>query len=170
MNDVRPEGRVTLGRIVGLFGVKGWVKVHSDTRPREGILRYSPWQLGLHGQWQEMRLAEGRAQGTGVIARLEGCDDRDRAQALIGAEIAVRAEQLPAPTRGEYYWAQLEGLRVVNLQGVELGTVSHLFETGSNDVLVVSGERERLIPFTKYAVHEVDLERRRIRVDWDPED
>lgn len=170
MNGARPEGIVTLGRIVGLFGVKGWVKVHSDTRPREGILQYSPWQLGRHGQWKEIKLAEGRAQGAGVIARLEGCSDRDQAQALIGSEIAVRAEQLPAAKQDEYYWAQLEGLRVVNLQGAELGKVSHLFETGSNDVLVVSGERERLIPFTKYAVHEVDLERRQIRVDWDPED
>jgi 16S rRNA processing protein RimM len=170
MSGPWPEGLVTLGRIVGLFGIRGWVKVHSETRPREEILQYSPWQVRLRGQWREIALAEGRCQGPGIVARLEGYSDRNQAQELVGAEIAVRREQLPPVKAGEYYWAQLEGLKVVNLQGVELGVVSHLFETGSNDVLVVKGERERLIPFTKYAVHEVDLERGVIRVDWDPAD
>jgi 16S rRNA processing protein RimM len=153
-----------------LFGVRGWVKVHSDTRPREGILKYSPWQLRLGGQWREVALAEGRRQGAGVIARFDGVTDRDQAAALVGAEIAVGIEQLPAPKKGEYYWAQLEGLRVVNRQGVELGTVSHLFETGANDVMVVRGDRERLIPFTRHAVDEVDVKAGWIRVDWDPAD
>lgn len=158
---------VRLGRIVGLFGVRGWVKVHSDTRPREAILDYNPWLLGLAGRWCEYRLAEGRVHGPGIVARFEGYTDRNAAQLLVGATVAVRPEQLPPPGPGEYYWSELEGLSVVNLQGEELGMVSHLFETGANDVMVVEGERRRLIPFTRDAVREVDLKARVIRVDWD---
>ncbi len=161
---------VELGRIVGVFGVRGWVKVHSDTRPREAILGYDPWLVHTAAGWREYRLVAGRVQGPGVVAQLEGCVDRNQAQALVGTRIAVRPEQL-APTRpGEYYWADLEGLRVVNLRDEELGVVSHLLETGANDVLVVAGERERLIPFTRHAVCAVDLAARVIRVDWDAED
>ncbi len=170
MADPRPAGLLMLGRIIGLFGVRGWIKVHSDTRPREGILTYSPWRLQLHGQWREMALVEGRRQGPGVVARLEGVTDRDQAAALVGATIAVRIEQLPALRQGEHYWAELEGLKVVNREGVELGAVSHLFETGANDVMVVKGDRERLIPFTRHVVDEVDIKAGWIRVDWDPED
>jgi 16S rRNA processing protein RimM len=150
--------------------VRGWVKVFSDTRPRENILNYSPWLVMRQGEWKEMALVEGRTHGPGVIARLEGYSDRDQAQTLVGAEIAVRRQQLPPTRAGEHYWADLEGLRVVNLQGIELGTVSHLFETGANDVLVVMGERERLLPYTRHVIREVDLKARVLRVDWDPED
>jgi 16S rRNA processing protein RimM len=158
---------VRLGRIVGLFGVRGWVKVYSDTRPREAILDYNPWLLERAGCWREYRLAEGRVQGPGIVVRFEGCTDRNEAQSFVGATVAVRREQLPPPEPGQYYWSELEGLSVVNLQGEELGVVSHLFETGANDVMVVAGERERLIPFTRDAVREVDLQARVIRVDWD---
>ena len=159
-----------MGRISGLYGVRGWVKIRSDTVPRERIVEYSPWQVEIEGQWRAMEVAEGRRQGKGVVARLQGCDDRDGAAPLIGAAIAVRREQLPAPEPGEYYWADLEGLAVVTAEGVELGTVDHLFETGANDVLVVRNGRERLIPFIQgQVVLDVDLEAGRMRVDWDPE-
>jgi len=162
---------VILGRVSGLHGVRGWVKVFAETREREAILEFDPWYLRVGGEWQAHRLIEGRVQGKGVVVvRLEGVEDRDQARSLIGAEIAVQREQLPTPKQGEYYWADLEGLKVTNLEGVEMGTVSHLFETGANDVLVVKdGERERLIPFTKDAVKKVDLESRTLQVDWDPE-
>jgi len=162
---------VILGRVSGLHGVRGWMKVFSETREREAILDFDPWYLRVGGEWRAHKPLEGRMQGKGgVVARLEGVDDRDQAQVLIGAEIAVRREQLPKPKRGEYYWFDLEGLVVTNLEGVSLGTVSHLFETGANDVLVVTdGERERLIPFTKNAVKKVDLESRTMQVDWDAE-
>ncbi len=122
-----------------------------------------------HGAWAPLRVLDGRSQGRGLIARLEGCTDRDQAHALIGAEIAIDLAQLPALGAGEYYWAQLEGLRVVNLQGVELGRVSHLLETGANDVLVVKGEREHLIPYIGAVIRAVDTEAGLIRVDWDPD-
>jgi 16S rRNA processing protein RimM len=166
----RPAHRISVGRIVGVYGVRGWVKVHSDTRPREAILDYTPWLIERGGQWEAREVEEGRTHGKGIVARLSGCVDRDQAAGLIGAEIAVERAQLPETASHEYYWAELEGLKVVNLEGRELGTVSHLFETGANDVMVVRGERERLIPFAKPAIQQVDLGRSLIVVDWDVED
>jgi 16S rRNA processing protein RimM len=113
---------------------------------------------------------EGRVQGAGIVAHLDGCSNRDQAQALMGATIAVRPEQLPPTRPGEYYWAELEGMQVIDRHGAALGVVSYLFETGANDVMVVQGDRERLIPFTKQAITAVDCKARVIRVDWDAED
>ncbi len=157
-----------MGKIIGLFGVRGWVKVYSHTRPKEAILAYRPWLVRRKNEWLEVDLAEGRVQGRGLVVRLEGYAGRDQAAELVGADVALKLSQLPEPRKGEYYWAQLVGLRVVNLEDEELGTVSHLFETGANDVLVVKqGRRERLIPFTKHAVLGVDLDSGVIRVDWE---
>ena len=140
----------------------------SYTEPRDNIVHYQPWYLKRKGEWQEHRLAEGRQHGKGVVARLAGCEDRDRAALLIGAEIGVRRDQLPVAQPGEYYWSDLQGLQVVTLKGELLGTVDHLLETGANDVLVLRGERERLIPFVLgQVIHDVDLEGGEIQVDWD---
>jgi 16S rRNA processing protein RimM len=157
-----------IGRISGLYGVRGWVKVFSYTSPITNILNYSPWQLCQHGQWRTLSVCEGRAHGKGIIARLESIPDRDEAARLLGAEIAVNREQLPPAPEGEYYWTDLIGLTVINREGVTLGQVDHLLETGANDVLVVKGERERLIPFLlELVVLEVDLAQRMLRVDWE---
>ncbi len=161
---------ILMGRVSGLFGVKGWLKIYSHAAPREGILDYKVWYLMRDGNWQPFRVAAGQRQGKSVVAHLEGYDDRDQATSLLGSDIAIRREQLPALADGEYYWSDLEGLRVVNLQGIELGMVSYLFETGANDVLVVKGERERLIPYTLgMAVKSVDLQDGLLTVDWDPD-
>ena len=163
-------GLVTLGRITGLYGVRGWVKVFSHTEPRDNILRYNPWQVRLKGQWRALRLAEGRAHNQGIVARLEGYADRDAAAVLLGADIAVQREQFQPLANGEYYWADLIGLKVVTTDGVGLGVVDGLMETGANDVLVVRGERERLIPYLPgQVVVAVDREAGELRVDWDPE-
>jgi len=157
---------VVLGRITGVYGVRGWVRIFSDTEPRENILRYSPWYV----DGEPRKVAEGRRHGKGLVARLQGCDDRDQAAALVGREIAIRRDQLPPPSADEFYWADLEGLRVETLDGVALGEVSHLFATGANDVLVVRGERERLLPFVwGPVIADVDFGAGLIRVDWDPE-
>jgi 16S rRNA processing protein RimM len=161
---------ILMGRVSGLFGVKGWLKIYSHAAPREGILDYKVWYLMRDGNWQPFRVAAGQRQGKSVVAHLEGYDDRDQATPLLGSDIAIRREQLPALADGEYYWSDLEGLRVVNLQGIELGVVSYLFETGANDVLVVKGERERLIPYTLgMAVKSIDLQDGLLTVDWDPD-
>ena len=166
-NPSRPDGLVLFGRISGLFGVQGWVKIFSHARPREAIIGYSPWLIKIAGEWREVTVEEGRAHGKGVVAKLTGIDDRDQASGLIGAEIAIRLSQLPPLKQGEYYWAQLVGLEVVNLAGEKFGKVSHLFDTGANDVMVVRNGRERWLPATGKVIREVNLDAGLIRVDWD---
>ena len=121
--------------------------------------------------WQRWKLASGRRQGKAVVLKLKVCNDRGTAEALIGAQIAITHDQLPeldAP--GDYYWTDLQGLRVETIDGIDLGRVDRLFETGANDVMVVRGERERLIPFLwERVVCEVDIEAGLMRVDWDPD-
>ena len=158
---------ITLGKIVGVFGVKGWVKVYSETRPREQIFSYSPWLLELNGNVTEVQVLEGRSQGKGLIASLEAYSDCDQAKQLVGAEISIPQSALPATGIGEYYWSELIGLQVQNTQGIEFGKVVDLFETGANDVMVVKGDRERLIPFTEFAVLKIDLDDGKLTVDWD---
>ncbi|EXJ13711.1 ribosome maturation factor RimM [Imhoffiella purpurea] len=162
------HARVVLGRVAGVYGVKGWVRIFSETVPREGILGYSPWLLGV--ETSSFRVAEGKRHGKGIIARLEGCDDRDRAAQLVGREISVPRDRLPPPSPDEFYWIDLEGLSVATTAGVDLGRVDHLFSTGANDVLVVKGDRERLLPFVwGDVVKDVDFDAGRIEVDWDPD-
>ncbi len=158
---------LTLGRIVGVFGVKGWVKVESFTEPRDNLFRYRDWRL-LQGTVSDIKLEQGKMQGHGMVALLAGIDDRDRAAALVGAEIQIPRSQLPDNAPGEYYWVDLEGLEAFTTDGARLGVVSHLFATGANDVLVIQGEREHLVPYVMDRfVKEVDLEGKRIVVDWD---
>ncbi len=159
------------GQISGVFGVKGWVKVFSFTQPRENILRYSPWILQKNNQTKEIKVVGGQRQGSNVVAELEGVLDRETALELMGWEIFIRKEQLPKPQVGEYYWADLIGLEVVTKEGVKLGKVDHLMETGANDVLVVIDDKiERLIPFLQpQTVLKIDLSARSMVVDWDPD-
>jgi len=161
---------VSMGHIGGVHGVLGWLKVISGTVPREALLAYDPLHLKCDGQWRAFRVEAGQIHGKSLIVKFAGCDDRDTAARLVGCEIAVHRGQLPDPEPGEYYWADLQGLRVITLDAVELGTVAELLETGANDVLVVRGERERLIPFVQGpVVTEVRLDEGFIRVDWDPD-
>ena len=166
------ERRVLVGRIVGLYGVQGWLKIESWTEPRMRIFDYQPWLLhAASGAESEASGVKGRPQGKGIVVHLPGVDDREQAAALVGHDIYVARAQLPAPAKDEYYWVDLEGLEVVTTEGVTLGRVDHLFATGANDVVVVrDGERERLIPFVQGSyVRSVDLSAGRMVVDWDPE-
>ena len=159
---------VILGRIVGLFGVRGWVKVHSYTEPREAVLEHKHWLLDLQGGWQSFELAEGKRHGKSVIARIKGVEDRDAAVSYVGSKIGVSREELAATPPGKYYWADLEGLKVVHKDGRDLGTVDYLLETGANDVLVVTGDKERLIPFVMDRfILDVDVDNGVITVDWE---
>lgn len=161
---------VQLGTISGLYGVKGWVKVYSFTDPRENILRYRRWILFQDGKQTEVELDSGRVHGKGIVARIQGVEDRDAAAKLLGAQIKVQRSALPPPEEGSWYWRDLFGLEVVTTEGVVLGKVSSLIETGANDVLVVEGDRERLVPFvTGQYVKRVDLDAGTIEVDWDPD-
>ncbi len=159
---------VVLGRISGLFGVRGWVKVYSYTEPREAVLGYGRWLLSAKDGWREATVAEGQRHGKTIIARIAGVADRDEAAELVGTEIAVPRDEMPETASGQYYWSDLEGLRVVHRDGTELGRVAYLFETGANDVMVVKGEQERLIPFVMdKVVLGVDLDKGEIDVDWE---
>lgn len=160
---------VTLGRISGLYGVKGWVKVYSHTSPLGNILKYPKWYLKIENSWQEYQLAAGKPHGKGIIAKLTGIDDRDVAATLIDTDIAIPRDQLPELGKNEFYWIDLEGIKVITIEGVELGRLDHLFETGANDVIVVKGERQRLLPYIDQVVKRVDLDAGIMEVDWDPE-
>jgi len=159
---------LALGYISAVHGIKGWVKVHSWTRPMEAILDYQPWLLGEDKR--PVKIIDGRKQGKGLAALLPGFEDREQAATLVGLQIFVRRDQLPATAKDEYYWSDLEGLDVHTTKGEVLGRVERLMETGANDVLVIRGEREHLVPFIQgQYVTRVDLEAGLIEVDWDPE-
>jgi len=163
---------ITVGKTGAPYGVRGWVKVQSFTEPAENLLNYKPWYVksGDSSAWVEASVMEAKLHGKGIIARFEGCDERDAALQIRGLEIAIRRDQLPEPEQGEYYWVDLEGLEVKTLDDISLGKVDHIEATGANDVLVVKGERERLIPYVMdHIVHEVNIEAGFIRVDWDPD-
>lgn len=151
-----------------MFGIRGWVKVYSYTDPREAVLNYRRWLLSGNDGWQEALVAEGQRHGKAIIARIEGFDDRDQAASLVGTEIGVPRDELPEAGEDRFYWSDLEGLRVLHRDGTELGRVDYLLETGTHDVLVVKGEKERLIPFVmEEVVLGVDLARGEIEVDWE---
>lgn len=176
MSEQSNDNLAVLGRITSVYGIKGWVKVYSFTQPMENILKYQPWFLNIRGRWTEVKLAEGKRHGKGIIARLDGITDRDQAREHCELEIAVDRSLFPDLETGEYYWSQLEKLKVYTLDGVLLGKVHHLIETGSNDVLVIRkcegslDKRERLIPYLPdQVISEINLEAGTMRVDWDPE-
>ncbi|WP_166269104.1 ribosome maturation factor RimM [Marinobacter caseinilyticus] len=165
-----------VGRITAVFGVKGWLKVYSYTDPLEGILNYRHWTAVFEGKRMSLELEEGRRQGPGIVVKLKGIDDRDLAKTYCGVDIVVPRSELPELPDGEFYWYQLEGLHVETVDGQNLGTVGHLLETGSNDVLVVTpsdtsiDQKERLIPYLpEQVVKSVDLESNLMVVDWDVE-
>lgn len=165
------ERLIVIGTIVGLYGVRGWVRVMSHTQPVDNLLRYGQWQLGRKGTWRPAELEEGKIHGKGLVIKLREYSDRELARQLIGTEIAVPRSELGAAAEGEYYWADLVGLRVETVSGQSLGVVDYLIETGANDVLVARAEdRERLIPFViDQVVKQVDLAAGLIQVDWDPD-
>jgi 16S rRNA processing protein RimM len=159
---------IALGYVSAVHGIKGWVKIHSWTRPMEAILQYQPWLLGE--ERKPVKIVDGRIQGKGLAALLPGFNDREQAATLVGLQIFVRRDQLPATAAGEYYWSDLEGLEVKTTGGELLGRVERLMETGANDVLVIRGDRDHLVPFIQgQYVKRVDLDAGLIEVDWDPE-
>ncbi len=175
----KKSGLIPVGKITTVFGIKGWVKIHSETQPKENIFKYDPWWLKTRHGVKVFECDQYKPHGNGLIAHLKGVDDRDSAEQLAGIEIAIDQKQLELLDSGEYYWSQLMGLRVTTEfggQSKDLGTVKRILETGANDVLVVTGDqqsidtRERLIPYVpEQFIVNVDLDNGRILVDWDSE-
>ncbi|MDX1796174.1 MAG: ribosome maturation factor RimM [Hydrogenovibrio sp.] len=171
--EIETADKLIVGQINGIFGVKGWVKVFSHTDPRENILTYSPWLVKHKGVWKSMDVTDGQVLqgGKAIVARLAGVDDRDIAREYMGCDIAILPEQLPDADDG-YYWRQLIGCQVTNLEGDVLGKVTSLVETGAHDVLrVESDQGSTLIPFVedKFII-DVDVDHKQIKVDWQLED
>ena len=169
--SVAPSKRILIGQIMGAFGVRGELKIQSHTVPESAILRYQPWTLrDPRGGERQLQGVRGRSGSKGIVASLPDITDRDAAEALRGGELYVDRAVLPPPKPGEYYWVDLEGLQVATMDGVALGRVDHLNSTGANDVIVVQGERERMIPFVQPdVITQIDFDAGLIVVDWDPD-
>ena len=160
---------VVIGRIAGVFGCKGYVKVVSFTEPRDNLLRFESWLVGYETDTYEV--LDAKHSGGGLIAQLKGVSDRDQAAALMDSRIAVKREWLNDLPADEYYWFELTGLRVFNQHGEDLGVVTKLIETGANDVLVIEGRQRRcMIPYIKnQVIKKIDCERRQMIVEWQRE-
>ncbi|SMF35474.1 16S rRNA processing protein RimM [Alteromonadaceae bacterium Bs31] len=170
---------ISVGRLSGVFGIKGWLKLKSFTEPEEGIFEYSPWWLKTRHGVKSVEIDAYQQHAGGLIVHIVGIDDRDEAASYTLVDVAVEKAQLPELEGGEYYWHQLMGLKVVSeyeQQNFDIGTVERLLETGANDVLVVKAsdtsidDRERLVPYVpEQYVLKVDLDAQEIRVSWDPD-
>ena len=161
-----------MGRVAAPYGVKGWIKVQVFSDAVDALLDHPTWWLGRGKDWTAFSVAEGKVHGATVVARLDGVDVREAAARLKGCEVVVPRERLPAAGAGEYYWADLEGMEVVNREGRSLGRVESLFSNGAQSILVVptdAGGGELLIPFVAAFVDGVDAASRCIRVDWQPD-
>lgn len=178
-----PEDAVEVGRVIGAWGVKGWIKVQPFSQDPQALFSSKRWfvrppeqAIGLRGSqaWPELlKISVAREHGDGVVAQVQEIEDRSQAESLKGARIFVARSSFPTPDEGEYYWVDLLGLQVMNRQGDVLGVVSELMDTGVHGVLQVQGEAGvdgkpvvRLIPFVSAYVDDVDMTLRRIVVDW----
>lgn len=167
-----PADLVTMGRVLGPRGIKGWIKIKTFTEFPDSLADFDTWWLkhpspgGKDGEWRPHSVEETELVHLGFSARLQGCEDRNAAELLRGMEVALPRSALPMD-EDAIYWVDLIGLTVVNTAGEAMGTVDGLMETGANDVLVVKQDgKEQLIPYTERVVLSVDLAAKRIEVDW----
>ena len=169
MATVNVNDLVIMGRIVAPYGVFGWLKVLPDTEQIDGLLDYKTWWIGKDNDWRELKVEEAKVHNDVIVVKLQGVSERDGAFACKGKQVAVPRAALPKPGKNEYYWSDLIGLQVKNLQAVDFGKISDVFATGANDVIVAKNDegQERLIPFIDAAIIEVDMMAKTILVDWD---
>jgi 16S rRNA processing protein RimM len=158
-----------MGRIVAPYGLKGWVRIEPYSAASDSLSAHPVWWVGRNGDWRELKVAESVLQhGVSLVARFQGCVERDAALALKGSEIALRRDKLPRSADNEFYWVDLVGLVVVNVRGEELGVITEIFDNGAHPVMrIVDGEIERLLPFVEQVVRQVDMTQGRIRVEWE---
>ncbi len=170
------EEQIILGKVGAVYGIKGWLKIHSFTDETEAILDYFPWSLKLGNKTQTVEITDWRKHNKVLIVKVAGIDDRDEAQALVGSEILTNEAALPELSEDDFYWRDLIGMSVVTNKGYDLGVVTDMMETGANDVLVVKAnlkdgfsKKERLIPYLfEQVIESVSIENKQICVDWDP--
>ncbi|MDX9706445.1 MAG: ribosome maturation factor RimM [Azospira sp.] len=175
MSPASPAARhfIVLGKIVGAYGVQGWVRVHPFADDPRAWGKLPTWRLGQEDAppeaWREVEILRSRVHLGALVAQLAGVADRSAAEALKGFLVGVPREALPPAGEDEYYWDDLVGLEVVNVRGERLGEVTSLLETGANDVLCVRADdgKELLLPFVGAVVLDVDLAQKRLRVEWE---
>lgn len=159
---------VSVGKIGSTYGVQGWIKILSFTEPLTNILDYSPWFLQSPNGWQPVQVTSHKEHGKSLIVKLANYDSPESSRLLAGKIIAIPRSKLPILDAGSYYWHDLEGITVINQHGETLGKVIYLLETGSNDVLVVKGEKEHAIPYLlNDVIISIDLANKVMHVNWD---
>ncbi len=170
------DERIVVGKFGSTYGIRGWLKVFTYTDNPESIFDYSPWYINQKGEWVEYKVESWKRHNKGMVCKLEGLEVREEAHLLTNFEIAIDPAVLPELSEDEFYWRELFGMKVVTTKGYDLGEVTDIMETGSNDVLVVKanlkdafGKKERLVPYLEeQVIKNVDREAQRIEVDWDP--
>lgn len=164
------DSQIIVGKVSGCFGVRGWLKIFSYCDPRENIITYKNWNVG-DSLFSDV---EAKKHGKLILAKLKGINDKDTAQTLIGSIISIEKDQLIELNTGEHYWHDLMGLEVSNKKGIQFGKITSLLETGVHDVIVVTGDRERLIPYitdeSNKTIIDVDLTTKTMTVDWHEDD
>lgn len=155
-----------MGRIVAPYGIKGWVKIQTYTEQQDALLDYAVWWIGKNSNWQEAKVAEAALHNKYLVVRFESYSDRNAAQGLSGWQIGVPRDLFPEADNDEFYWVDLIGVQVINLQDKVLGQVIELIESKAHDLLVV-GENKCLIPFVNHVIKHVDLQAKKLIVDWD---
>ncbi len=159
---------VVIARIAKPFGIKGWLYLDSFTDPAKNILDYDPWYIEQHGEFNVIEVESAKPQNNRFVVKFKEIDDRTLASHLTNKTISIDSQQLPRLDQHEFYWHELEGMEVINLNNKHFGCVSYLFATGANDVIVVKGEDECLIPYVKdQIIKKIDRENKKILVDWD---
>lgn len=161
------NSRILIGKVSGCFGVKGWLKIFSYCEPRENISSYATWIVND----KVFESVESKRNGKLMVAKLKGIDDKDTALSLIGQKIEINKEQLHCLDNDKFYWHDLVGLEVTNKQGVKFGTIKSLLETGAHDVVIINGDRERIVPYIMdQTILEVNIEKNSMLVDWHEDD
>lgn len=159
---------VVIGRFGRSHGIKGFISVVSFTEPRDNITNYVNWHAYINQEWQPLKLLHTEINHKFILVQVDGFAEREDVANLTNVNIAIQRTQLPALEAGEYYWEQLIGMEVINLQNILLGNVTEIMPTGSNDVLVVVGEKRHLIPYLlERNIIKIDESQRMITVDWD---
>jgi 16S rRNA processing protein RimM len=165
---VEKQDWIVIARFGRPHGLKGLVSINSFTDPRDNVLTYLPWHVRMNNGWNPINVLHVESTHKAILAKVEGYEEREEVAALTNLEIGITSEQLPPLSNGEYYWFQLQGLTVINKEQQVLGTITEIIPTGSNDVLVVDGEKRHLIPYLMdLYVQKIDMDKGMIEVDWD---